>query len=153
MTDPPAGVRWTERLSSSTVGAVLTVWLPAEPGLAASVTGFIGSPEWQYPAPLADGSLQVSDAGNTWTYSGRIRIRGEWVDVAVVRDFPGGGAAWRHGMNASLVIGTEPCDVHLTMADAASLLLSIEPFGAHGVFQRAGAVAAVVGRGIRALAG
>lgn len=157
MTDPPAGVRWTEKLSTSaaastaSAGAVLTVWLPLEAGLPASVTGFIENPQWAYPAPLADGRLVISEAGDAWTYAGRIRIDGAWVDVEVVRRFGTGGSSWHERMNASLQVGAERFDVRLGVPEAASLLVSIEPFGAHGVFQRVNAVASVVQKGVRGL--
>lgn len=152
MTDPPTGVRWREKLTSSSVGAVLTVWLPTEPGLPASVTGFLESPDWEYPAPLANGVLIISDNDGSWSYAGQIRRNGQWQEVSVKRDFRGGGTVWHRRMEASLSIGAERYDVHLGMADAAALLASLEPFGAHGVFQRAAAVAAVLGKGIRGLA-
>ncbi|PYI67284.1 patatin [Arthrobacter livingstonensis] len=151
MTDPPPGVRWTEKLSSGAVRALLTVWLPSEKGLSASVTGFIENPQWAHPAPLADGRLVVSDAGDSWTYAGRIRVDGEWVDVAVERHFGSGGSPWHERMNASLQVGADRLDVRLGVPEAASLLASIEPFGAHGVFQRVNAVASVVQKSVRGL--
>ena len=151
MTEPPPGVRWTEKLSSGAVRAVLTVWLPSEAGLPASVTGFIENPEWAYPAPLADGHLVISENGDAWTYAGRIRLEGAWVDVRVLRHFGTGGSTWHERMNASLEVGAGQFDVHLDVPGAASLLASLEPFGVHGVFQRVNALASVVRNGIRGL--
>ncbi len=151
MTDPPAGVRWTEKLSSGSVRAVLTVWLTQEAGLHASVTGFIENPQWAHPAPLADGRLVVSGQGDAWTYKGRVRVDGAWVDVSVARRLGGRGSKWHERMNASLRVGAEQHDVRLGVPEAAALLASLEPFGAHGVLQRGNAVASVVRKGLRGL--
>lgn len=155
MQDSPPGARWTEKLSSRSgpdaASAVLTVWLPTQAGHPASVTGFIDRPGWVYPVPLADGA--VVDEGDKWTYTGRIRHDGAWVDIAVVRDFSSGGPGWKKAMNPMLSIGSEQFPVSIGTADAAALLVSLEPFGTHGVLQRISALASVVKKGIRALSG
>lgn len=151
MLDPAPGVRWTENLSSpsAAASATLTVWLPTRAGHPASVTGFIDRPGWVYPAPLADGV--VVERGRERTYTGRIRRDGGWVDIAVVRDFSAGGPGWKKVMNATLSIGAEQFPIRLGAAHAAALLVSLEPFGTHGVLQRVSALASVVKKGIRAL--
>ena len=149
MLDPPPGIRWTENLSSPAARATLTVWQPTQAGMGASVTGFIDRPNWIHPAPLADGVV-VAD-GQRWTYTGRIRRAEAWEDVSVVRDFSASGAGWKQATNATLRIGDEQFRVHVGPREAAALVVSLEPFGAHGVFQRVSAVVWAVKKGIRLL--
>ncbi|MGM7669290.1 patatin-like phospholipase family protein [Microbacterium sp. A93] len=148
MTDPPPGARWTERLSSRDALARITVWLPTEAGRPASVTGFVGLSDWDAPAAVADGALTASRAGGPWTYSGRIRRGGHWVEVSVSREPARSGC---RGRTAALTIGAERFPVRLSARDAVHLATSIEPFGAHGVRERAAAALAGAGAALSAL--
>lgn len=148
MTDPPPGARWTERWSSQEALARLTVWLPSEAGRPGSVTGFVGATGWDAPAAVADGVLTAPPGGGPWTYSGRIRRDGQWLDVSLSRD---PGRSGHRGRTASLTIGAERFPVRLSARDTIHLAASIAPFGAHGVRERTAAVAAVVGKGLSAL--
>lgn len=147
MTDPPPGARWTERWSSRDALARLTVWGPGGADRPGSVTGFVGTTGWDAPAALADGALKTSPPAGDWTYSGRIRRDGRWLEVSLSRAPARSGPRAR---TAILSIGGERFPVTLSVRDAAHLVTSIEAFGVHGVRERAAAVVAGIGAALSA---
>ncbi|MEV4900593.1 patatin-like phospholipase family protein [Citricoccus sp. NPDC055426] len=148
MTEPPPGARWTERWSSRDALARLTVWRPSHDRRQGRVTGFVGATGWDAPAALADGTRTASSPGGDWTYSGRIRRDGRWIEVSLSRGTRRSGP---RGRTASLRIGAERFPVTLSVRDATHLVASIAAFGAHGVRERAAAVVAGAGTALSSL--
>lgn len=156
MTEPPPGVRFNDTLSGEVGGSPLTfratVVLPSDPiAEPPRFTGYVDHARVGGRAFIADG--QVETAGSDVTYRGRVRLDGGWEDLAVIRtlhDDPGPDA-WMDSRRAQLRIGDATSELTMSLADAAGLLASIEPVGAHGVVDRAAAVAGFAANGLREL--
>lgn len=155
MTEPPAGVRFTERLRGQAGGhdvrLGLTVVLPvggseAQPRL----TGFLDHAPFGPRVFLAGGRVDVR--GDSVTYRASVRAGGAWHRLSVARVFRDdpGPDAWDDTRRARLTVGTL-LDVPVTMGlgDAAALIASVEPVGAHGLADRAAALGNLAAGGLR----
>ncbi|HKU35070.1 MAG TPA: patatin-like phospholipase family protein [Paenarthrobacter sp.] len=156
MTDPAPGVRFNDTLRGEIGGDPLafraTVVLPTVvPGEPPNFTGYVDHVRFGGRAFIADG--RVETAGSDVTYRGRVRLDGGWQELAVTRtlhDDPGPDA-WLDSRRARLAIGDVAAELTMSLADAAGLLASIEPVGAHGMVDRAAAVAGFAANGLREL--
>ncbi|MFK0001745.1 patatin-like phospholipase family protein [Paenarthrobacter sp. NPDC090522] len=156
MTDPVPGVRFNDTLQGRIGGDPLTfratVVLPtAASGAPPQFTGYLEHAGFGGRAFVADGRVEAS--GADVTYRGRARLDGGWQDVTVTRtlhDDPGPDA-WSDSRRAQLIVGDVRAELSMSLADAAGLLASIEPVGAHGVVDRAAAVAGFAANGLREL--
>ncbi|MFI2566241.1 patatin-like phospholipase family protein [Paenarthrobacter sp. NPDC018779] len=156
MTDPAPGVRFNDTLQGTIGGDPLTfratVVLPTEAsGAPPQFTGYVDHPGFGGRAFVADGRVET-DASEV-SYRGRVRLDGGWQDLAVTRtlhDDPGPDA-WMDSRRATITIGDSTAELAMSLADAAGLLASIEPVGAHGVVDRAAAVAGFAANGLREL--
>ncbi|UKA64770.1 patatin-like phospholipase family protein [Arthrobacter sp. FW306-04-A] len=157
MTEPPAGVRFNDTLRGEAAGEPLTfsatVVLPsADAGAAPQVSGFLDHRPFGARAFLADGRVETQ--GETVSYQARVKLDGGWRDVSVTRTFHDdpGPDAWSDSRRARLVVeGRLDTEVRMSLGDAAGLLGSVEPVGAHGFLERAGAAGAFVSNGLREL--
>ncbi|WP_347110377.1 patatin-like phospholipase family protein [Paenarthrobacter sp. S56] len=156
MSDPPPGVRFNDTLRGETGGHPLvfraTVVLPTDPsGRPPQFTGYVDHDRFGGRAFIAGGHVETS--GAEVTYRGRVMLDGVWQDLAVTRtlhDDPGPDA-WMDSRRASLTLGDATAELGMSLADAAGLLESIEPVGAHGLVDRAAAVAGFAANGLREL--
>ncbi|MGP0222650.1 MULTISPECIES: patatin-like phospholipase family protein [unclassified Paenarthrobacter] len=156
MTDPAPGVRFTDTLRGDVGGQPLTfsatIILPSSPdGGNPQLTGYLDHPRFNGRTFLAGGHVETD--GNDITYRARTRFDGGWQDVAVTRtlhDDPGPDA-WMDSRRARLKVGDATAELTMSLADAAGLLGSVEPVGAHGLADRAGAVAGFAANGLREL--
>ncbi len=155
MTEPAPGVRFNDTLRGELDGSPLAfraaVVLPSVRGHAApQLTGYLEHARFGR-AFLADG--QVETHGDDVSYRARIRLDGGWQDLSVtrtLRDDPGPDA-WADSRRARLEVGGLVADLTMSLPDAAGLLASVEPVGAHGFVDRADAVAGFAGNGFREL--
>ncbi|MEV7606408.1 patatin-like phospholipase family protein [Paenarthrobacter sp. NPDC089322] len=156
MTEPPAGVRFNDTLRGDIGAHALTfratVVLPSaavdEPP---QLTGYVEHPRFGGRVFLAGGHVETG--GADITYRARVKLDGGWQDVAVTRtlhDDPGPDA-WMDSRRAQLTIGDATAELTMSLADAAGLLASVEPVGAHGFVDRADAVAGFAANGLREL--
>nr|WP_306422682.1 patatin-like phospholipase family protein [Paenarthrobacter aurescens] len=153
MTEPQPGVRFNDTLHGELDGSPVTfkatVVLPSDPGdEAPRLTGYLEHPRFGR-AFLAGG--QVETTGDYVTYRARIRLDGGWQHIAVtrtLRDDPGPDA-WADSRRARLDVAGMTAELSMSLADAARLLASLEPVGAHGLVDRAEAVAGFAGNGFR----
>ncbi len=157
MTEPPVGVRLTERLRGRLGHEDLTLQVTAELGLddhpaavPARVVGHIDHAPWGGRVLLADGRLEVD--GSAVVYRARARVAGQWVDVEAARDLADddGLDAWADATTVAFRASSgEAATLRLGPLDAARALASAEPVGAHGGLDRAGALARLGRTGIR----
>lgn len=155
MTEPAPGVRFNDTLRGELEGSLLTfraaVVLPSVRGHEPpQLTGYLEHARFGR-AFLADG--QVETHGDDVSYRARIRLDGGWQDLSVtrtLRDDPGPDA-WADSRRARLEVGGLAADLTMSLPDAAGLLASVEPVGAHGFVDRAHAVAGFAGNGFREL--
>ncbi|MDR6985806.1 hypothetical protein J2Y66_000269 [Paenarthrobacter nitroguajacolicus] len=153
MTEPAPGVRFHDTLRGELDGSPVTfkatVVLPSDPGdEAPHVSGYLEHPRFGR-AYLAGGRVEAT--GDEVAYHARIRFDDGWHSVAVTRtlhDDPGPDA-WADSRRARLEVGGLVADLTMGLAETAVLLASVEPVGAHGFVDRAGAVAAFAGNGFR----
>jgi predicted acylesterase/phospholipase RssA len=163
MTEPAAGVRFNDTLRGELEGSPLTfkatVVLPtAGADAPPQFTGFLEHPLFGGRVFLSGGHVEAK--GHDVTYRARVRLDGGWQDVALtrtLRDDPGPDA-WTDSRRAILQVdglraGGLAADLTMTLADAAGLLASVEPVGAHGFVDRAEAVASFAANGLRELLG
>lgn len=156
MTEPPAGVRFNDTLRGELEGSPITfkvaVVLPsAAQDAPPQLTGYLEHPRFGGRVLLAGGHVET--AGDDVAYRARIRLDGGWQDVTVtrtLRDDPGPDA-WTDSRRARLDVGGLTAELTMSLADAAGLLASIEPVGAHGFVDRADAVAGFAANGLREL--
>ena len=158
MTEPAAGIRFTEQLSGNPgqdagpeVRLTLTVALsPNSSGPQARVTGFLDYTPFGPRVFLAGGRADVR--GEAVTYRASVRVGGSWHRLAVSRFFHDdpGPDAWDDTRRARLTVGSL-LDVPVTMGlgDAAALISSVEPVGAHGPADRTAVVGKVAAGGLR----
>ena len=155
MVEPPAGIRFTERLHGNSGGQearlTVTVSLPLEgAGAAAGLTGFLDYAPFGPRAFLAGGRVDVQ--GETVTYRASVHAGGAWHRLSLARVFHNdpGPDAWDDTRRARLTVGSL-LDVPVTMglADAAALIASVEPAGVHGPRAKAAAVAGITAGGLR----
>lgn len=155
MTEPAPGVRFNDTLRGELDGSPLTfraaVVLPSVRGHAApQLTGYLEHARFGR-AFLAEG--QVETHGDDVSYRARIRLDGGWQDLSVtrtLRDDPGPDA-WADSRRARIEVGGLAADLTMSLPDAAGLLASVEPVGAHGFVDRADAVAGFARKGFREL--
>jgi len=99
---------------------------------------------------LAGGRADVR--GEAVTYRASVRVGGSWHRLAVSRFFHDdpGPDAWDDTRRARLTVGSL-LDVPVTMGlgDAAALISSVEPVGAHGPADRTAVVGKVAAGGLR----
>ena len=115
MTEPPVGVRLSERLHG-TVGdedltLQLTVNLPIEERDTAEPTGVVGHVDyapWGGRIPLAGGHLVAE--GNALVYRARARVKGQWVNLEAVRELTDdeGLDAWADATSVDFSASTPP---------------------------------------------
>ena len=91
MTEPPVGVRLTERLRGTVAGAHLDLTVTAVIALPddsepapARVVGHVDHDPWGGRVPLADGRLVHE--GDALVYRARARVGGRWVDIEARRE-------------------------------------------------------------------
>jgi NTE family protein len=157
MTEPPLGVRLTERLrgrlGDSDVTLRLTTEVPLEPtGEPARVVGHLDSDALGGRVLLAGGRLESH--GSALVYRGRVRVHGRWVELDAARDLADdeGLDAWADARDVDLRLATgEQATLRLAPLDAARALASAEPVGAHGALDRAGALARLGRTGLRSV--
>jgi predicted acylesterase/phospholipase RssA len=154
MTEPPPGVRVTERLRGRLDGEELTLHLVTElpakvSGKPMRVAGHADHRPWGGRVWLADGRLSVH--GSALSYRARLRVDGRWMDLAARRDLhdDAGLDAWRDGTTVHVSLdGGATTTLRLGVLDAARALASVEPVGTHGPAERADALARVVRGGL-----
>jgi hypothetical protein len=167
MTEQPAGIRFTEQLRGSSgasaeggaaggadgrdVRLTLTVALSLDgSGQPARVTGFLDHTPFGPRVFLAGGYVDVR--GDAVTYRASVRIGGAWHRLAVARVFHDdpGPDAWDDTRHARLTVGSLlDVPVAMGLGDAAALIASVEPVGAHGPADRAAVVGQVAAGGLR----
>lgn len=157
MTEPPVGVRLTERLRGELDGADLTLTVttelpleqPATPG-PTRLVGHVDHEPWGGRLPLADGRVEVD--GSVVAHRMRVRLDGEWLDLTAQRELADddGLDAWADVSTIELRTGGgSATTLRLGPLDAARALASVEPVGAHGALDRAGALARLGRTGLR----
>ena len=156
MTEPPIGVRLSERLRGRIGDEDLTLRVTAElpleerPSEPARVVGHVDHAPWGGRVPLAGGRLEAD--GSALVYRARARVGGQWVDVEAVRELADdeGLDAWADATTVEFRASTgERGTLRLGPLDAARALSSAEPVGAHGGLDRAGALARLGRTGLR----
>jgi hypothetical protein len=158
MTEPPVGVRLTERLRGQVGSEDLTLQVTAELALddqpasaaPARVVGHVDHAPWGGRVLLADGRLEVD--GSAIVYRARARVAGQWVHLEAARDLADddGLDAWADATSVAFCASSgEAATLRLGPLDAARALASAEPVGAHGGLDRAGALARLGRTGIR----
>ncbi|WP_417374214.1 patatin-like phospholipase family protein [Glutamicibacter protophormiae] len=138
MTDGPVGVSWNEQLSGHGFGVRLTVWLPLDDMQPGTVTGFITGRRGKPPIPLAAGG--VVRTATAWEYRARARIDGSWVPLVIRRDVPAGRSIFEQLPRAAAELGTRRAKLRMGLLGRIRMLISLEPFGAHGLRHRIFAV-------------
>jgi predicted acylesterase/phospholipase RssA len=157
MTEPPVGVRLTERLRGKLGGAELTLSVttelaleePTAPG-PTRVVGHVDHTPWGGRGPLADGRVEVH--GTEVVHRGRVRVNGKWIELAARRELADddGLDAWADVSTVELRTSDGAVTtLRLGPLDAARALASVEPVGAHGALDRAGALARLGRAGLR----
>jgi predicted acylesterase/phospholipase RssA len=156
MTEPPVGVRLSERLRGRVGDEDLTLRvtaeLPLEEGSSepARVVGHVDHAPWGGRVPLAGGRLEAD--GSALVYRARARVAGQWVDLEAVRELTDdeGLDAWADATTVEFRASSgEKGTLRLGPLDAARALSSAEPVGAHGGLDRAGALARLGRTGLR----
>ncbi|MFF5785464.1 patatin-like phospholipase family protein [Streptomyces sp. NPDC012693] len=158
MQDPPRGIRFRERMRGEADGAPLvldvTVELPLpgadRPSPGARLVGHIDHEPWGGRTLLADGRVEADGAG--FAYVARVRRDGGWQEVRAWRalaDDPGPDL-WSDAREIAFRAADGfSADLELSLRDAARALASVEPYGAHGVRDRAEALAELARTGLR----
>jgi len=157
MTEPPVGVRLTERLRGRLGEADLTLSVTTELALeepsAAGPTRVVGQVDhapWGGRLPLADGRVEVD--GAEVVHRARVRVDGRWLELAARRELADddGLDAWADVSTVDFRTGDgAETTLRLGALDAARALASVEPVGAHGALDRAGALARLGRTGLR----
>jgi hypothetical protein len=156
MTEPPVGVRLTERLRGRLDDADLTLSVTTELALEgpstepARVVGHVDHAPWGGRRPLAGGRVDVD--GADVVHRGRVRVDGRWLELAARRELADddGLDAWADVSTVELRTGDGAgTTLRLGALDAARALASVEPVGAHGALDRAGALARLGRTGLR----
>jgi hypothetical protein len=155
MVEPPAGIRFTERLRGNSGGQdvqlTVTMALPLDDsGTAARLTGFLDYEPFGARVYLAGGRVDVR--GETVTYRASVHAGGAWHRLSLARVFHDdpGPDAWDDARRARLTVGPLlDVPVSMGLADAAALIASVEPAGVHGPSDKAGVVAMVLSGGLR----
>jgi hypothetical protein len=157
MTEPPVGVRLTERLRGTIAGAHLDLTVTAVIALPddsepapARVVGHVDHVPWGGRVPLADGRLVHE--GDALVYRARARVGDGWVDIEARRELADddGLDAWADATTVEFSASSgQSGQLRLGPLDAARALASAEPVGAHGALDRAGALARLARTGLR----
>jgi hypothetical protein len=157
MTEPPVGVRFNDILRGEVDGEALTftatVVLPsADAGAPPRLSGFLDYRPFGARTFLADGRVETQ--GEDVSYRARVKLDGDWRDVSLTRTFHDdpGPDVWSDSRRARLAVeGRLDTEVRMSLGDAAGLIASVEPVGAHGFLDRAGAAGTFVANGLREL--
>ena len=157
MTEPPVGVRVTERFRGELGDEDLTMHLTAELTLdekvdagPARVVGHVDHAPWGGRVLLAGGRLELT--GSDLVYRARARVDGRWVEIEAARQLTDdeGLDAWADATTVAFSTSSgESTTLRLGPLDAARALASAEPVGAHGGLDRAGALAQLARTGLR----
>lgn len=157
MTEPAEGVRFRERLRGDVAGTELTLDLTVElplpedgPGGPARVAGSVDYAPWGERVLLASGRVEVN--GAQVAYRARVRVDGQWRELTAVREMQDdkGFDAWTDASRVELSAGPGVAgQLRLRPTDAARLVASVEPVGAHGLLDRVGAIARLGRTGLR----
>ena len=94
-----------------------------------------------WAVPLADGTVATSE-GNL-VFRAKARVDGDWVPVVLTSKVSGdlGWDDWLRPDEPRLTVGDRATEVGVRVLDAVRTVLSIEPFGVHGVTARAALLA------------
>jgi hypothetical protein len=118
----------------------VTVELPLpedESRSTARLVGHVDYEPWGGRVLLAHGVLEGNSSGVTYTADAY--VAGEWRTIRASRELidDPGFDAWRDATTVNLSAGPD-CAGHLrlSVAEAARLLASVEPFGVHGLRDR-----------------
>ncbi len=155
MTEPPPGIRFRERLHGEVAGEPILLHLvsvmPLDPADGPVTTaGFLDLAPWGGRCYLAGGELHLG--ATSATYRAEVLHHGRREPLVLRRDLVDdpGPDAWSDATTASLTVGDElSTTVRLGVPGAAALLASVEPVGAHGLLDRAAAVAHLSRRFLR----
>ena len=155
MTEPPDGVRVTERLHGQLAGddiaVTVTTELPLHEGAGpARVVGHVDHQPWGGRVWLAGGRLEA--VGPELTYRARALVHGRWVVVEASRalEDDAGLDVWSDSTRVDLRTSTgEQATLRLSVLDAARALASVEPIGAHGALDRGRSLARLGSTGLR----
>lgn len=147
MTDLPPGVRFRQQWHGELDGVPLTVELTVElpeagdHGVPTRVAGHLAHPPWGGRVPLAGGTVEISPG--TLTVRADARINGTWVPVVLSSGVSGdlGWEDWLRPDDPRLTVGDRATDVRVRVRDSVRTVLSVEPFGVHGVTARAALLA------------
>lgn len=147
MTDLPPGVRfrqeWHGELDGAPLGVELTVELPeaGDHGVPTRVAGHLQHAPWGGRVPLASGMVETSPGA--LTVRADARINGAWVPVELSSGVSGdlGWEDWLRPDDPRLTVGDRATDVRVRVRDSVRTVLSVEPFGVHGVTARAATLA------------
>lgn len=147
MTDLPAGVRFRQllrgELDREPVTLEMTVELPfpGDHGVRPRLAGHLDHAPWGGRVPLADGSITVSE--ECLGFRARARVDGNWVPVVLTAGVSGdvGWDDWLRPDDPRLSVGNQATEVGVRVLDAVRTLLSVEPFGVHGLIERAALLA------------
>lgn len=157
MTEPTEGVRFRERLRGDVAGEPLTLDVTIElplpehgPGGPARLAGHVDYGPWGDRVLLAGGRVDVK--GNDVVYRARVRVDGGWLELEAAREIEDdkGFDAWTDASRVEFSVGPALTgQLRLRPVEAARLLASVEPVGAHGLLDRAGAIARLGKAGLR----
>jgi NTE family protein len=147
MTEPPPGVRFRQllrgRLEGEPITLELTVQLPlqGDHGVPPGVAGHLSHAPWGGRVPLADGTVTFSQGA--LVFRAKVRLGGTWEPVVVSSTVSGdlGWDDWLRPEDPRLTVGDHVTDVDVRVVDTLRAVLSIEPFGVHGVTDRAALLA------------
>ncbi|HET7326253.1 MAG TPA: patatin-like phospholipase family protein [Nocardioidaceae bacterium] len=155
MQSPVRGVRLRERLRGEVDGAdlvldaTLELSLPREGHGGARLVGHIDYEPWGGRVLLASGRIEVDAAAVV--YRARALVHGQWREVSARREMSDdpGFDAWTDARTVAFSAGDCAGELRLSVMEAARALASVEPVGAHGFADRAGALAHLADVGLR----
>lgn len=147
MTELPPGVRFRQllrgELDGQRITLELTVELPAvgDHGVPPRLAGHLTHAPWGGRVPLADGTVTVS--GQSLVFRARARVDGTWVPVVMTSAVSGdlGWDDWLRPEDPRLTVGDRATEVGVRVLDVVRTVLSVEPFGVHGLSERAALLA------------
>lgn len=147
MADLPPGVRFRQLmrggLDGEPISLELTVELPlpGDHGVLPRVAGHLSYAPWGGRVPLAGGTVTVSE--KQLVFQARARVNGDWVPVTMTSTVSGdlGWDDWLRPEDPRLTVGDHATEVGVRVLDAVRTVLSIEPFGVHGLSDRAALLA------------
>lgn len=143
MVDLPPGVRFTQRLGGELDGAPLTLELtvelpmPGDHGISPRVAGHLDHGPWGGRVPLADGTVSTDE--RSLTFRARARLDDDWAPVTLTTPLSGDldWDEWLRPRDPRLTVGGHATEVDVRLRDAIRTVLGAEPFGVHGLTERA----------------